>query len=128
MHPSVTYILIKAQRNLPATIQSQFIKTNFYFLGRSARAGRAGRAFSLIAADDMAHLLDLQLFLGTELVYPTQGTPRGLACPSGVWGSVPTGLLEMRHQDIVAWDKNYSEIVSLYIIRKLLLATFQVRV
>ncbi|XP_041971231.1 ATP-dependent RNA helicase DDX54 [Aricia agestis] len=79
-------------------------------VGRSARAGRSGRAFSLVAAEDVAHLLDLQLFLGAELKKPSQVSESGDQCPSGVWGSIPTAQLEIRHQDVMAWEKNVSEI------------------
>ncbi|CAG4917115.1 unnamed protein product [Colias eurytheme] len=79
-------------------------------VGRSARAGRAGRALSLVAAEELAHLLDLQLFLGTDLIPPNQIEETGTDCPSGVWGSMPISLLELRHQDVMAWEKNYSEI------------------
>ncbi|CAK1546221.1 unnamed protein product [Leptosia nina] len=79
-------------------------------VGRSARAGRSGRAFSLVAAEDVAHLLDLQLFLGAELINPSQVKESGAACPSGVWGSMSTSALELRHQDVMAWEKNHSEI------------------
>ncbi|KAL4706913.1 hypothetical protein ACJJTC_012372 [Scirpophaga incertulas] len=91
--------------NFPATP-----KLFVHRVGRSARAGRAGRAFSLVAAEDVAHLLDLHLFLGAELLLPTQVKEKGDLCPSGVWGAMPTGALELRHQDIVAWERNHSEI------------------
>ncbi|CAH2105468.1 unnamed protein product [Euphydryas editha] len=79
-------------------------------VGRSARAGRAGRALSLVSAEDVAHLLDLHLFLGAQLLMPDEVTECGDACPSGVWGSPPAGALELRHQDVLAWEKNHSEI------------------
>ncbi|KAH9635486.1 hypothetical protein HF086_015486 [Spodoptera exigua] len=85
---------------------------------RSARAGRAGRAFSLIAPEDVAHLLDLQLFLGAELISPSQVKESGSTCPSGVWGAIPTSQLELRHQDIMAWEKNVSEITILELAAK----------
>ncbi|KAM3967273.1 ATP-dependent RNA helicase DDX54 [Aphomia sociella] len=91
--------------NFPATP-----KLFVHRVGRSARAGRAGRAWSLLAASDLAHLLDLQLFLGAELLSPAQVTEKGPTCPSGVWGIMPTSQLELRHQDVVAWERNYSEI------------------
>lgn len=115
---SVLIVTDVAARGLDLPALDTVINYNFpakpklfvHRVGRSARAGRAGRAFSLIAAEDVAHLLDLQLFLGADLVLPTQVTEHGATCPSGVWGSVPTSQLELRHQDIVAWDKNCSEI------------------
>ncbi|GBP17470.1 ATP-dependent RNA helicase DDX54 [Eumeta japonica] len=79
-------------------------------VGRSARAGRAGRAFSLVSADDMAHLLDLQLFLGAELGDAATEPGLSTACSSGVWGAAPADQLEMRHQDVVAWEKENSDI------------------
>ncbi|XP_059062414.1 ATP-dependent RNA helicase DDX54 isoform X1 [Achroia grisella] len=91
--------------NFPATP-----KLFVHRVGRSARAGRAGRAWSLLAAADLAHLLDLQLFLGAELLSPAQVTEKGLTCPSGVWGIMPTSQLELRHQDVMSWERNYSEI------------------
>ncbi|XP_053604213.1 ATP-dependent RNA helicase DDX54 [Plodia interpunctella] len=90
--------------NFPATP-----KLFVHRVGRSARAGRAGRAWSLVAADDAAHLLDLQLFLGAALRSPAPADC-GPACPSGVWGAMPTAALELRHQDVVAWEKNFSEV------------------
>lgn len=37
-------------------------------VGRTARAGKQGWAYSLVTGQDMAYLLDLQLFLGRKLV------------------------------------------------------------
>ncbi|XP_034829904.1 ATP-dependent RNA helicase DDX54 [Maniola hyperantus] len=79
-------------------------------VGRSARAGRAGRAFSLVAAEDVAHLIDLQLFLGAQFAMPSEVSECGAACPSGVWGAMPTAALELRHQDVMAWENMHSEI------------------
>jgi ATP-dependent RNA helicase DDX54/DBP10 len=36
--------------------------------GRAARAGRSGTAFSFVTNDELPYLLDLQLFLGRQLV------------------------------------------------------------
>lgn len=36
-------------------------------VGRVARAGRSGTAYSLIAGDEMAYFIDLQLFLGQNV-------------------------------------------------------------
>ncbi|XP_045534845.1 ATP-dependent RNA helicase DDX54 [Papilio machaon] len=113
---SVLLVTDVAARGLDLPALDTVINYNFpakpklfvHRVGRSARAGRAGRAFSLIAAEDIAHLLDLQLFLGAELLPP--GNEFGNSCPSGVWGAMPTAQLELRQQDVLAWEKNYSEI------------------
>lgn len=36
-------------------------------IGRVARAGRSGTAYSLVAPDELPYLLDLHLFLGRSL-------------------------------------------------------------
>ena len=36
-------------------------------VGRVARAGRAGHAYSLVAGDELAYFVDLQLFLGNSM-------------------------------------------------------------
>ncbi|VVC99325.1 unnamed protein product [Leptidea sinapis] len=79
-------------------------------VGRSARAGRSGRAFSLVSAEDVAHLLDLQLFLSSQLILPDQVSEVGDACPSGVWGALSAEALELRHQDVVSWHRDHSDI------------------
>ncbi|XP_013139112.1 PREDICTED: ATP-dependent RNA helicase DDX54 [Papilio polytes] len=113
---SVLLVTDVAARGLDLPALDTVINYNFpakpklfvHRVGRSARAGRAGRAFSLVAAEDIAHLLDLQLFLGAQLLAP--GAQCAASCPSGVWGAAPAALLELRHQDVLAWEKNYSEI------------------
>lgn len=115
---SVLIVTDVAARGLDLPALDTVINYNFpakpklfvHRVGRSARAGRAGRAFSLVAAEDVAHLLDLQLFLGTTLGRVDESAGRGAACASGVWGALPAEQLELRHQDVMAWEKNYSEI------------------
>lgn len=46
-------------------------------VGRVARAGRTGTAFSLVAPDEMPHLFDLQLFLGRPVEVATGAPPQG---------------------------------------------------
>lgn len=49
-------------------------------IGRVARAGRSGTAYSLVAPDELPYLLDLHLFLGRSLAlaYPSEE-------PAGEW-------------------------------------------
>ena len=35
-------------------------------VGRVARAGRSGKAFSLLSSEELPYLLDLELFLGKQ--------------------------------------------------------------
>ncbi|KAF8545384.1 ATP-dependent RNA helicase dbp10 [Trichophaea hybrida] len=42
-------------------------------VGRTARAGRRGWAYSMVRAEDAPYLIDLQLFLGRKLVFSKDG-------------------------------------------------------
>ncbi|KAI9094132.1 P-loop containing nucleoside triphosphate hydrolase protein [Phlyctochytrium arcticum] len=44
-------------------------------VGRAARAGRVGKAFSFVGADEVPYLLDLQLFTGRPLVFASTFAP-----------------------------------------------------
>ncbi|XP_043757640.1 ATP-dependent RNA helicase DDX54 isoform X3 [Cervus elaphus] len=65
-------------------------------VGRVARAGRSGTAYSLVAPDEVPYLLDLHLFLGRALTLarppeePSAGTEGG----DGVLGRVPQGVVD----------------------------------
>ncbi|NXK73606.1 DDX54 helicase, partial [Amazona guildingii] len=70
-------------------------------VGRVARAGRSGTAYSLVAPDEMPYVFDLHLFLGRSLVLAgTQEMPAGdvmspgIADAGGVLGRVPQSLVD----------------------------------
>ncbi|CAH2244150.1 jg23456 [Pararge aegeria aegeria] len=76
------------------------------------------RCSVLLVTDVAARGLDLPS-LDTVINYNFPAKPKlfvhrvsecGDACPSGVWGAMPTTALELRHQDVMAWEKNHSEI------------------
>ena len=55
-----------------------FLKINFraklfvHRVGRVARAGRPGNAYSFVAGDEIAYFIDLQLFLGSSITFAGQ--------------------------------------------------------
>lgn len=59
-------------------------------VGRCARAGRTGTAFSIFSKDDAAHLLDLQIFLGHSFDMNDNKT----------FGIIPSYLLEAEHLSV----------------------------
>ncbi|XP_033924195.1 ATP-dependent RNA helicase DDX54 isoform X2 [Melopsittacus undulatus] len=61
-------------------------------VGRVARAGRSGTAYSLVAPDEMPYVFDLHLFLGCPLVLA--GTQEMPADAGGVLGRVPQSLVD----------------------------------
>ncbi|NXH80089.1 DDX54 helicase, partial [Edolisoma coerulescens] len=66
-------------------------------VGRVARAGRSGTAYSLVAPDEMPYVFDLHLFLGRPLVLAgAQELPagEGWLYAGGVLGRVPQSLMD----------------------------------
>lgn len=67
-----------------------------HFVGRCARAGRQGTAFSLVSTDDEAHLLDLYLFLNRSF---------DINKTSEI-GSIPQDIVETEHASVLEWLAN----------------------
>lgn len=64
-------------------------------VGRVARAGRSGTAYSLVAPDEVPYLLDLHLFLGRSLALARpHEEPSGAAGADGVLGRVPQSVVD----------------------------------
>ncbi|XP_022406534.1 ATP-dependent RNA helicase DDX54 [Delphinapterus leucas] len=64
-------------------------------VGRVARAGRSGTAYSLVAPDEVPYLLDLHLFLGRALTLARpHEEPSGAGGGDGVLGRVPQGVVD----------------------------------
>ncbi|RUS77957.1 hypothetical protein EGW08_014266 [Elysia chlorotica] len=62
-------------------------------VGRVARAGRTGVAYSLVSPDEMAHFVDLHLFLGRPVkLVPLTGDLEG--DEDGCLGEVPQSILD----------------------------------
>lgn len=71
-------------------------------VGRCARAGREGTAFSIFSTDDQAHLLDLHLFLSR---------PFSIMDSSSI-GVAPIDYVEDEHNSVLEWltDSNLEKI------------------
>nr|XP_044631761.1 ATP-dependent RNA helicase DDX54 [Equus asinus] len=64
-------------------------------VGRVARAGRSGTAYSLVAPDEVPYLLDLHLFLGRTLTLACpHEEPSGAVGGDGVLGRVPQSVVD----------------------------------
>ncbi|XP_055845086.1 ATP-dependent RNA helicase DDX54 [Episyrphus balteatus] len=67
-------------------------------VGRCARAGRTGTAYSIFATEDQAHMLDLHLFLNR---------PFKINDTSSI-GCVPQDLLEEEHLTVIEYKKSHN--------------------
>nr|CAD7193783.1 unnamed protein product [Timema douglasi] len=81
-------------------------------VGRCARAGRSGMAFSLLSGDEYAYLLDLHLFLGRPLNLYTdiQASDEKEDFPDGAIGQIPRALLEEEHCELLSWHVEHTEL------------------
>ncbi|CAH0552710.1 unnamed protein product [Brassicogethes aeneus] len=75
-------------------------------VGRCARAGREGTAFSLVTPDEYAYLLDLFLFLGRPL---DLSSPKN---KNGCIGKIPQSLIEEQHSSLMTLHENQIDLVS----------------
>lgn len=86
-------------------------KLKIIFVGRCARAGRTGTAFSIISADEFAYVLDLHLFLGRSLnLVKKQDGNNEKDCKIG---NVPSSLLEEEHCQLLCWHNDQIDLVCL---------------
>uniref|UniRef100_A0A1X7TF89 RNA helicase n=2 Tax=Amphimedon queenslandica TaxID=400682 RepID=A0A1X7TF89_AMPQE len=76
-------------------------------VGRVARAGRTGTAYSLVSPDEGAYVVDLHLFLGRNII-----TESRAKC-DGVYGSVPHIAIEDEDELLIKLHNNNEELVSL---------------
>ena len=72
-------------------------------VGRVARAGRAGCAYSFVGLDELAYFVDLQLFLGVGNV-KVQG--KGVTDWHNVLGSVPQGVSDEWLEPLKKWHED----------------------
>jgi ATP-dependent RNA helicase DDX54/DBP10 len=84
---------------LENVINYDFVDSSKVFIhrvGRAARAGRRGWAYSLITPEELPYLMDLQLFLSRKLVCgSTEANEKGYDFTSDiVMGSVPRELID----------------------------------
>ncbi|KAK6185398.1 hypothetical protein SNE40_007642 [Patella caerulea] len=70
-------------------------------VGRVARAGRTGTAFSIISPDDVQYLIDLHVFLGHPLNLVTPGAKYD--DDNGLYGTYPANFLESDIQTLQQW-------------------------
>jgi len=76
-------------------------------VGRCARAGRSGTAYSLVTPEEYPYLLDLHLFLGQPLSIVTS------AKSDGNVGRIPQTFLEEQHSTLFMLHENYVDLVSM---------------
>ncbi|KND05008.1 uncharacterized protein SPPG_00689 [Spizellomyces punctatus DAOM BR117] len=104
---------------LDNVINYDFPASNKVFVhrvGRAARAGRTGKAFSLVSTDEVPYLLDLQLFTGRPLVFASTFDKTSINgevvarqpdyTSEFVYGIIPPSALAMDVEQVISTVKN----------------------
>uniref|UniRef100_A0A8C7I617 ATP-dependent RNA helicase DDX54 n=1 Tax=Oncorhynchus kisutch TaxID=8019 RepID=A0A8C7I617_ONCKI len=77
-------------------------------VGRVARAGRSGAAYSLVCTDEIPFVYDLHLFLGRPLQLATPDHQQ-----DGVFGRVPQSILDDEESQLVTAHENSHDLQNL---------------
>uniref|UniRef100_A0A4W5KMM3 DEAD (Asp-Glu-Ala-Asp) box polypeptide 54 n=1 Tax=Hucho hucho TaxID=62062 RepID=A0A4W5KMM3_9TELE len=79
-------------------------------VGRVARAGRGGAAYSLVCTDEIPFVYDLHLFLGRPLQL---ATPAHQQESDGVFGRVPQSILDDEESQLITAHENSHDLQNL---------------
>ncbi|KAI2664173.1 ATP-dependent RNA helicase DDX54 [Labeo rohita] len=79
-------------------------------VGRVARAGRGGTAFSLVCPDEVPYLYDLHLFLGRPIQL---ALPEHTQDADGVFGRVPQSILDDEESQLITAHENSLDLQNL---------------
>ncbi|XP_068736507.1 ATP-dependent RNA helicase DDX54-like isoform X2 [Montipora capricornis] len=79
-------------------------------VGRVARAGRSGTAYSLVGSDELAHMVDLHLFLGRPL---KEAQKDSQAQDDGLLGSVPQLIVDAEQNFLKTAHGKSHDLISL---------------
>lgn len=85
-------------------------------IGRCARAGRTGTAYSIISPDEYAYLLDLHLFLGRPLRIIRSSESGPLENTNGFVGKMPQAMIEEELAELINWHNCSTDLVCNFII------------
>lgn len=80
-------------------------------VGRVARAGRFGTAYSVISSDELPYLLDLHLFLGRPMQYSSSEDDQ--SDWNGIYGIAPQNIIDENQESLQRWLENSVDLVNL---------------
>lgn len=92
------------------------VRNLLIFVGRVARAGRAGLAISLVDSDELPYLIDLFVFLGRQVitVNPSAEDDDPNIWPNELLASCPHDLLVRELESISKHEKYNAALASLF--------------
>lgn len=120
-HKKVKVLIVTdlAARGIDIPLLDNVINVNFpaksklfvHRVGRVARAGREGYAYSLVAQDEVPFLLDLYIFLGRSLNIASQ--LKNVEDKDGVLGDVPQTVIDEEEEQLRLWHKDHIDLINM---------------
>nr|XP_034334375.1 ATP-dependent RNA helicase DDX54 [Crassostrea gigas] len=120
-HKKVKVLIVTdlAARGIDIPLLDNVINVNFpaksklfvHRVGRVARAGREGYAYSLVAQDEVPFLLDLYIFLGRSLTIASQ--LKNVEDKDGVLGDVPQTVVDEEEEQLRLWHKDHIDLINM---------------
>eukprot|EP00105_Crassostrea_gigas_P027628 XP_011449018.1 PREDICTED: ATP-dependent RNA helicase DDX54 [Crassostrea gigas] len=120
-HKKVKVLIVTdlAARGIDIPLLDNVINVNFpaksklfvHRVGRVARAGREGCAYSLVAQDEVPFLLDLYIFLGRSLNIASQ--LKNVEDKDGVLGDVPQTVIDEEEEQLRLWHKDHIDLINM---------------
>lgn len=120
-HKKVKVLIVTdlAARGIDIPLLDNVINVNFpaksklfvHRVGRVARAGREGYAYSLVAQDEVPFLLDLYIFLGRSLTIASQ--LKNVEDKDGVLGDVPQTVIDEAEEQLRLWHKDHIDLINM---------------
>ncbi|XP_029649770.2 ATP-dependent RNA helicase DDX54 [Octopus sinensis] len=115
-HKRVNVLIVTdlAARGIDVPLLDNVINYNFpgkpklfiHRVGRVARAGRSGTAYSIVCSEEIPYLIDLHIFLGRPFQYvPVEGKKKAeeTSDKDGLLGSVPSSLIDVWQDTLSRW-------------------------
>eukprot|EP00002_Diphylleia_rotans_P015365 TRINITY_DN2983_c0_g1_i5.p1 TRINITY_DN2983_c0_g1~~TRINITY_DN2983_c0_g1_i5.p1 ORF type:complete len:422 (+),score=106.29 TRINITY_DN2983_c0_g1_i5:1361-2626(+) len=82
-------------------------------VGRAARAGRSGVAYSLVSPDELPYMIDLHLYLGRPLLYQRPSGTEPAIDTNVYYGEIPQFLIDLETESIKSIFRENSDMESL---------------
>lgn len=103
--------------SLDNVINYHFPSTPKIFLhrvGRVARAGRPGTAFSLVSTDELSYLFDVQEFIGKTIRYPSETDEEKESDYHLLFGNVPQAIIDEESESVRKLTDINVDLINLY--------------
>ncbi|KYR02702.1 putative RNA helicase [Tieghemostelium lacteum] len=120
-HVNVMVVTDLAARGIDIPLLDNVINFDFppkekifvHRVGRVARAGRSGIAYSLVSSDEVPYMIDLHLYLGRRLVNVLSNGEQLSNSNLSFYGNIPQSIIDRENEFVLYQRKECVELLSL---------------